>query len=127
MSEAKHAPAPWVIIPPEPYDGDDEEFFGSFVYPGGIEADDGNPVCAFGWAGGSGHMFENSANPHLIAAAPDMLAVLLSLMPGKLIGESYDPPVPDDELLKEFLFTWGKLRSARAAIAKALGQDGAAS
>lgn len=59
---------PWTVIPPEPYDGDEPELEGSFVYPGGIEDADGNAVCAFGWAGGSGHMFEAPGNPPYLAA-----------------------------------------------------------
>ncbi len=50
-----------------------------------------------------------------------LLDALKAVLPRPLIGESYDPPVPDAELLKEFLFTWGKLRAARAAVAFAEG------
>lgn len=55
-------------------------------------------------------------------AADDMLAVLQSFLPGKLIGESYDPPVSADQRLHEHLLTWGQLRAARDAVAKAAGQ-----
>lgn len=58
---------PWVVIPPEPYDGDDPDLEGSFYYPGGIEDANGDPVCTFGWNGGSATMFEAPGNPPFIA------------------------------------------------------------
>ncbi len=73
-AKADHTPGPWVYIPPRPYDGDDEDLLGSFYTPGGIEGADGNPVCIFGDYSGSATMFENPANPHLIAGAPDYAA-----------------------------------------------------
>lgn len=77
---AAFTPAPWVIIPPRPYDGDDPELEGSYEMLGGIEGADGNPVCVFGSHEGSGCMFENPANAPLIAAAPDLLGALKGAM-----------------------------------------------
>jgi hypothetical protein len=69
---------PWTAIKPVSCDGDDDDLEGAFVYPGGIEDADGDPVCAFGDPGGSGHLFEHPDNPAFIAAArtavPDLLA-----------------------------------------------------
>lgn len=77
---AKHTPGPWVILPPVPFEGDDENEAGGFAYPGGIEGSNGDPVCMFGDPSGSGTMFENAANARLIAAAPDLLDVLKDIV-----------------------------------------------
>ena len=69
-------PGPWVRIPAEPELDEDGNETGAFVYPGGIEGADGNPVCTFGDARGSATMFENPLNPDLIAAAPCMFEAL---------------------------------------------------
>lgn len=112
--QAKHTRGPWAV---------EASRFCDRIHPTGDTS-----VCIAQTGNWLEHeKAEQHANAHLIAAAPDLLAALQSLMPNTLIGESYDPPVPADELLKEFLFTWGKLRAARTAIAKALGQDGSAS
>jgi len=63
---ARATPGPWDIIPPVEYDGDDDEFRGGYTSPASIEGGDGNPVCAFGIAEGSGHLFENDADHQLI-------------------------------------------------------------
>lgn len=76
MSEAKHTPGPWTIIPAVEYDGDDEDFQGAYTDPASIEGSDGNPVCMFGNPAGSACLFENEADYHLIAAAPEMLEAL---------------------------------------------------
>lgn len=111
----KGSPGPWTT--------DHTCFDARIPIRGGVTAYGRPYVIAHINRPGSAFSGQDKANAALIAAAPELLAVLQSLMPGTLIGESYDPPVPDDELLKEFLFTWGKLRAARAAIAKALGGD----
>lgn len=71
---AKHTPGPWTLLLPQPAEDEDGTSTGGFSYPGGIEGADGNPVCEFGTLAGSGTMFENEADHHLIAAAPDLLA-----------------------------------------------------
>lgn len=115
QSVAKLAtPGPWVVIPPEPYDGDDPDLEGSFYYPGGIEGADGNPVCTFGWSGGSGAMFENPANPHLIAAAPEMRSALRFILAFYEPGQTY----LDTNAWKQ------AEASARRALAKADGAFG---
>lgn len=63
---AKATPGPWHIIPPVEYDGDEDEFSGAYTSPAIIEGGDGDPVCAFGIAEGSGHLFENDADHQLI-------------------------------------------------------------
>lgn len=101
QERSRPTPHPWVVIPPEPYDGDDPDLEGSFYYPGGIEGADGNPVCTFGWNGGSGTMFENVANPHLIAAAPALLEALkgLVVLDCPLLGaDPFGPSVRDSWL-----------------------------
>jgi hypothetical protein len=75
-----HTPGPWTIIPAEEYDGDEDEFEGSYTSPASIEGADGNPVCVFGSAEGSGCLFENEADYCLIAAAPDLLAALVDVI-----------------------------------------------
>ena len=77
MSETKHTKGPWVIIPPR--ESDDDE--GGFSYPGGVEDDDGYPVCEFGTLRGSSYMFWKPANARMIAASPDLLEAL------RIIGE----------------------------------------
>ena len=76
----KHTPAPWVIIPARAYDGEDDSLDGLFVCPASIEGSDGNPVCQFGSEAGSGTLFENEADYHLIAAAPELLEAALKAL-----------------------------------------------
>lgn len=112
--DRKHTPGPWTIELPC--------FDQKIPVRGGVTAYGRPYAIAHVNRPGSSYSGQAEADAHLIAAAPDLLAALKAVMPGgTLIGESYDPPVPSDELLKEFLFTWGKLRAARAAIAKAEG------
>lgn len=72
MGESKHTPGPWEIIPARPH----EEIDGAFASFASIEGADGMPVCVFGDATGSATMFENEADYHLIAAAPEMKEAL---------------------------------------------------
>jgi len=72
----KPTPGPWTIIPAIEYDGDEDELEGAIIDPAGIEGANGDPVCSFGSLLGSGTLYENEADYHLIAAAPDMLAAL---------------------------------------------------
>lgn len=62
-------PFPWTIIPPVPYDGEEEEFEGAFTVPASIEGADGNPVCMFGDCLGSGTLYENEADHRFISEA----------------------------------------------------------
>lgn len=80
MTKVAHTPGPWTIIPAVEYDGDDENCVGSYTSPASIEGSDGNPVCAFGIAEGSGDLFENEADYRLIAAAPELLEALKGLI-----------------------------------------------
>lgn len=67
-------PGPWTYLKPEL----DDKIEGTYCYPGGIEGDDGNPVCEFGSPAGSATMFENTADHHHIArCSPDNIARLL--------------------------------------------------
>ena len=44
-------------------------------------------------------------------------ALLARTIPaGKVIGEFYDPPVPENEIVLECWLTWGTLRDIRAAL-----------
>jgi hypothetical protein len=115
MVEApKHTPSPWTIIPAVAYDGDDDDLAGAYTSPAGIEGSDGNPVCVFGTAEGSGTLFENEADYSLIAAAPDLLEALKAL---QLQALQSDVNHPSNE--------WGMeaLALAHAAIAKAEGRS----
>lgn len=79
MSAPAFTPGPWSIIPAVEYDGDDESLVGAYTSPAGIEGSDGSPVCVFGIAEGSGTLFENERDYHLIKAAPALYAALLAL------------------------------------------------
>ena len=71
-------PGPWTLIPAIPYDGDDDGLEGAFVEPAGIEGSDGNPVCIFGSALGSGSLFENERDhEHINRCHPDNIRALL--------------------------------------------------
>lgn len=74
---SKSTKGPWTVIPPVPYDGEDEDTQGAYVDPGGVEDADGNPVCAFGDPGGSGHLYEHPDNPAFIAATRQDVPALL--------------------------------------------------
>lgn len=58
------------------------------------------------------------ADAHLIATAPDLLAILERILPPALCGESWN--LPHGEKVS-FLVSFGDLAEARAAIAKAKG------
>lgn len=122
---SKHTPAPWVIIPAQPYDGDEEEFEGAYVSPASIEGADGNPVCAFGIAEGSGHLFENEADYHLIAAAPDLQASVQDLVAfvGVMLGRGSSATIPETIAtpLGAHVKIGQIMRDAQAALAKAEG------
>lgn len=60
----------------------------------------------------------DEANARLISAAPDLLEALESILPSALCGESWN--LSDDESVS-IIINFGKLRRARAAIAKATG------
>lgn len=109
-----HTPAPWVIIPAVPYDGDDEALEGSYTSPAGIEGDDGNAVCVFGTLEGSGFLFENEADYRLIAAAPELLAALSGAIDILGIAESNASGNP------EWDYVGPRVAACRAAIAKAV-------
>ena len=112
---SKHTPGPWELIPPRPYDGDDDDLQGSFYTPGGIEGADGSPVCLLGDPSGSGTMFENAANARLIAAAPDLLEAAQEFQRLGLVilsAVNFADGANLDEVTRA-------LNSARAAIAKA--------
>lgn len=53
----------------------------------------------------------------LMAASPDLLDALDAIMPSPICGESWN--LPDSESV-QIVTTFGKIRAARAAIAKAL-------
>lgn len=109
MSETRWTSGPWVIIPAIEYDGDDDELEGSYTSPAGIEGDDGSPVCAFGIAEGSGVLFENEANYHLIAAAPELYEALSDAL--ALLEQLYPKPARNGEIAR-----------ARAALSRARGE-----
>lgn len=113
---SKHTEGPWVIIPAREYDGDDDELQGSYVSPAHIEGSDGSPVCAFGIAEGSGTLFENEADYHLIAAAPDMLEALKVMVREELDRAAVTIPPCDPEQYQHMML-------ARVAIAKAEGRQ----
>lgn len=72
-------------------------------------------VCEIGYRG---DQVNTAANARLIAAAPDMLAAIKRLMPNNL--GSLPATMPDSATLPLDV-TFGELRQAMAAIAKAEG------
>jgi hypothetical protein len=78
MTEAQHDPAPWTI---EEY-GDDE--CPSLV----IHKDTESRVCFMATPGSHGDPAVITANAHLIAAAPDLLAALQAARPHIGVGYS---------------------------------------
>lgn len=106
----KHTPAPWSVIPAREYEGDDDSLTGSYASPASIEGADGNPVCEFGTLEGSGCLYENEADYHLIAAAPEMLEALY-----QYVSDLRFPPVGDS--------IERRIARAEAVIAKARGGE----
>jgi hypothetical protein len=62
---------------------------------------------------------EAEANALLISAAHDLLDALAAIMPSPLCGEAWG--LPDTESV-QIATSFGKIKAARAAIAKATGQ-----
>ena len=53
----------------------------------------------------------------LEAEVARLRALLARTIPaGRVIGEFYDPPVPENEIVLECWLTWGTLRDIRAAL-----------
>ena len=113
MSELKHTEGPWTLRPLN-------EEIGEYEIVGPRHNDDTGEseyiavVC--------GGLPESEANAHLISAAPDMLAVLRMV---DALGMMEFPDGPDDprtiaEIAPDWLDMW---RAARAAIAKATGEN----
>lgn len=103
MTEAKHTPGPWE---PKGQTGDDAKFYGTMHR---IKADGAWVAFVPTWENDVGESAEAAANASLIAAAPDLFAILQTLtnaMP-KYGGI--------------FRFDGDELAAARAAIAKATG------
>jgi len=111
-AETKHTPGPWTVIPAVPYDGDESEFEGAYTSPASIEGADGNPVCVFGSAEGSGSLFENEADYRLIAATPDLFAALAGIQ-----WKSADR----DNMEFTARITYVQMDAIRAALSKAGG------
>lgn len=114
---AAHTPAPWTIIPAREYEGDDDELDGAIIDPASIEGANGDPVCSFGSPLGSGTLYENEADYHLITAAPELLAALVEAHRALMFYEWYNNPrsgwaSEENESLRSLV---------DAAIAKATG------
>lgn len=115
MSKTKHTPGPWTPM----------------VRPPASRADHGWRALAQVWGGWIvavprrlvGRLARDAeANARLISAAPDMLAVLRMV---DALGLMEFPDGPDDprtiaEIAPDWLDMW---RAARAAIAKATGEN----
>lgn len=95
MKEFKGTPGPWVNV-------------GGWVDSEKRHADLSGIICSISAVAARNPESINEANANLIAAAPDLLAALLSI-----INMDYQPT--DDESDKVYL-------KARAAISKALGE-----
>ena len=75
-----------------------------------VEDDIGNPVCAMSLRGVYGDTVKMTANAHLIAAAPEMLAILEELRESASYWSEYDVPL-------------GIVERIESAIRKARGED----
>jgi hypothetical protein len=110
MTQATHTPGPWTIIPPTKYEsekilaGDRKHYVATFKGFGYII----DPAVS----GAYRSMAETHANARLIAAAPELLAVLeMAVLRVELANSDGNP----------ILSAW--LLDARAAIAKATSES----
>lgn len=110
---SKHTPGPWKVflVKEGPNKG---QLLGI-----GEQRDGMGVTDAYGGLWGSGG--EKLANAHLIAAAPELLEALVEIL-GPLNVCSDNPNIRDDTSLPIDL-TMGEMRKARAAIAKARGDQ----
>jgi hypothetical protein len=107
VADVQHTPGPWTALLHTGNGvtvGRDDDWT--------ITGADGQSVC---WEGGPNDHAD--ANARLIAAAPDLLAALSSILPSPLCGESWD--LPDEEMV-QITVTLGELRAARAALRAAV-------
>lgn len=110
-------PGPWVHIPPRKDWEEDEDEDGGFISPGSIEGNDGNPVCLFGDAAGSGTLFENAADhAHLTRLDPQTVAALLSRLDKAEAGrdENFDDAKACAEAAKQQRL-WKEAAEAKVA------------
>lgn len=127
MSEQKHTPGPWTIIPATSYAGDDGDLEGAYTSPAGIEGANGDPVCAFGIAEGSGHLFENEADYHLISAAPDFIDAARDIVASRSstfkARNGRDVSIQDDSGEMCWIVPFDEMLALESAIAKAEGRQ----
>ena len=100
---AGFTPGPWFV------ERGVEDFEGEFYVCHGLTVCDATTVC-------NPHI---EPDAHLIAAAPDLFEALESLIPGRLCGENWN--LSDSEHVPIDI-TFGELRAARTALAKARGE-----
>lgn len=103
MSELKATPGPWTVYPDV-----DGNFFYVAQQDGAPYTPDYSDVCGLSCQTWSGERFNvQQANAHLIAAAPELYEALELLLGAVMCGGS----------------TVGDIDRARAALAKALGEQ----
>jgi hypothetical protein len=103
MSEQKHTPGPWHVLPLQSNIAADIQEPGSFSIGNSADVNQAVILCSrFPWLERADEM---NANAHLIAAAPELLEALVRV--NSLFTVGIDPRLDD------------ALSSARAAIAKA--------
>lgn len=112
VSEFKGTQGPWFVI--EDHSHDDDNGNGPTYFA--ISVDEDDSVDAIAWMGdGAGTDIER-ANAHLIAAAPELLAVCIDLVDGEPCRYDHNEFCQEHYCSKPC-----KHEQARAAIAKALG------
>lgn len=107
MSDTKHTPGPWVAIPP--FENANHVWY--VRTNGGLRGMDRAVVDLIS------DDETSEADAKLIAAAPEMLYALKQIMSGSQIAD--DAGSPSDEVCGQVVLSWGDVRRARAAIAKA--------
>lgn len=106
MNEMKHTPGPWMVI------------HHKCIHPHiTIAQNAGTSLRDRSIAYIDGHMHEDNANAALIAAAPDLLAALQMVVDSLVTWIE----IAEDEDLRDY--DNNALSAARAAIAKARGED----
>jgi hypothetical protein len=112
MTQAAHTPGPWAIEDPMGPDS-------LWIVQASKPTHEWFPIAVCNMPDEDDHLFTSAnvnANIRLIAAAPELLAALKSVLPKNVCLTNRNVP---DRSEVEFTITMGELRAIAAAIAKA--------
>jgi hypothetical protein len=112
VSEQKHTPGPWREFAPE-IDGIVEENYRTIC--GGADLEPGVPNSQWGYEYFDISGYISPANARLIAAAPDLLEALESLLPGLVLDLRYASADDDRDAMRH------RIKTVTDALAKAFG------